>query len=138
MEALKSMAVNFFTNPAVVFFGAVTIIQIVPIKINPWTALLKWISKILIGDLKAELTELKTDFEITKANNMRWEILSFANGCRHNQKHTREEWFHVISQIKEYESYVEEKGIDNGVIEEDSKYLRSLYREISIKNDFLL
>lgn len=137
MGALKDAVVNLVTNPAVLIIGTVTLVQIVPIKINPWTALFKWISKMVNGDLQKELTELKADFEDTKADTMRWDILTFANGCRNKQKHTKEEWEHVITQIKKYETYVEEKGIDNGVIEEESKYLRELYHDILRDNDFL-
>lgn len=138
MEAIIEAALDLATNPIIVALGSITIVEIVPIKLKPWTALLRWMGRIMNGDLKKEVTELKQDFENTKANGMRWEILSFANGCRHKRKHTKEEWNHVITRIKEYETYVEEKGIDNGVIEEESKYLRELYHDISMKNDFLL
>lgn len=137
IEQLIEAVHDLVTNPIVVALGGITVVEFVPIKVNPWTALFKWIGNIMIGDLQKEVSVLKADFEITKANDMRWEILSFANGCRHKQRHTKEEWNHVITRIKEYESYVEEKGIDNGVIEEESKYLRELYHDISINNDFL-
>lgn len=137
MEAILTAAVELITSPSFMLFGAITLFEITPIKFNPWTALLRWIGKAICGDLQKEVSELKADFEITKANNMRWDILSFANGCRNKRKHTREEWQHVIAQIKEYETYVEEKEITNGVIEEDSKYLRELYHEICLDNDFL-
>ena len=42
-----------------------------------------------------------------------------------------------MSQLKEYEEYTEDKGISNGVIDEDAHYLRELYHERNLKNDFL-
>ena len=128
-------AVN--ANPEFILIGVVTVIEIVPIKINPWTAALKWIGDRVNGDLRKEVTELKREFELKNASDMRWDILNFANACRNGREHCREEWNHVIDQIKSYETYVEEKEIDNGVMEEATKYLRRLYHELIEKNGFL-
>ena len=67
---------------------------------------------------------------------MRWHILNYANSCRHGVEHSHDEWRHVINQISEYEAYTKKKGIHNGVVEEDTKFLRELYHERNIKNDF--
>lgn len=125
-------------NPYIIILGTVTLIQIAPIKIDPWTKLFRWIGDIVNGDLRRELGELKREFECEKANTARWNILHFANTCRHGKRHSKEEWNHVIDQIYNYDTYVEEKNIDNGVFEEDAKYLRELYQQISKDNDFLL
>ena len=135
---------DIFTTPSVIIFGAITLIEIAPIKINPWAALFKWIGNIINGDIrkqitemKDDLTELKKDFESKKAEDMRWEILNFANSCRRGVEHGKDAWRHAMSQLAEYESYTEKKGITNGVIEEDAHYLRELYQERNRKNDFL-
>lgn len=124
-------------NPWFTLFSAVTLIQIAPIKIDPWKWILKFVKKAIIGDLETDVKELKKDVEQEKLDNKRWNILDFANGCRNNRKHTKEEWNHCLSQLKEYEGYCEKNEIPNGVIEEDGKYLRDLYHERCIKNDFL-
>lgn len=124
-------------NPWFTLFSAVTLIQIAPIKIDPWKWVLKFIKKAIIGDLEQDVKELKKDVEQEKIDNKRWNILDFANSCKNNRKHTKEEWWHCLSQLKEYETFCKEKHIDNGVIEEDAKYLRELYHERCIKNDFL-
>lgn len=128
---------TFITNPTVLIIGAASLIEVAPIKFNPWSKLLKWIGDAINGDIRKDLAELKRDFEVTKANDMRWNILNFANSCRRGEVHGRDEWRHVMSQIAEYEDYTERKHINNGVIEEDSKYLRELYHERNMKNDFL-
>ena len=121
-----------------------TLVEIAPIRINPWGALLKYIGKVTNGELnekfdtlQGELEKFKREFEVKNANDLRWDILDFSNSCRNNRKHGREEWEHVVSQLKEYESYVEKHNIDNGVIEEETKYLREMYQERLSKNDFL-
>lgn len=128
---------DFATSPSVIIFGAITIFEIVPIKINPWSSLLRWIGKAINGDLREELMELKTDFEKKKAEDMRWEILNFANTCRRGTNHSKDEWRHVMDQLAEYEEYTKKKGITNGVIDEDAHFLRELYHERNLKNDFL-
>ena len=135
---------DIFTTPSVIIFGAITLIEIAPIKINPWATLFNWIGKMINGDIQTEikemkddLTELKKDFESKKAEDMRWEILNFANSCRRGVEHGNDAWRHTMSQLAEYESYTEKKHITNGVIEEDAHYLRELYQERNRKNDFL-
>lgn len=133
IETLK----DFVTNPGVILIGAITIFEIAPIKINPWKSLFKWIGNAVNGDMQKELSELKRDFEETKAQDKRWRILEFSRSCRNGVKHSREEWKHAISELAEYEQYTEDKHIVNGVMEEDAKFLRELYHERLAKNDFL-
>lgn len=128
---------EFITNPGVIIMGAITLFEVAPIKINPWKSLFKWIGNAIYGDMRKDLAELKRDFEETKAQDKRWRILEFTRSCRNGVRHSREEWKHAISELAEYEQYTEEKGITNGVIEEDSKFLRELYHERLAKNDFL-
>ena len=133
IEWLKDLA----TNPFVVLFGSATLIEWTPIKLNPWKWLFSWIGNAINGDIRKDLSELKRDFEETKAQDKRWRILDFSDSCRRGEKHTKEEWEHVISELKEYERYVLEKEIDNGVLDENAKYIRELYHERNVKNDFL-
>ena len=133
IESIKGL----ITNSEVIIIGVVTLIEIAPIKINPWQKLFKWMGNMINGELHKEFLEMKRDFEQTKANDMRWNILNFANSCRRGTEHGKDEWRHVVAQIAEYETYTEEKGIINGVIDEDSHYLRELYALHNQKNDFL-
>lgn len=128
---------EILTHPTFVIIGAFTLIEVVPIKINPWKWLFKWVGKCINGDLQKNLNELKRDFEETKAQDKRWRILEFSRSCRNGVQHSREEWKHAISELKEYEEYTKNKNIINGVMEEDAKFLRELYRERNKKNDFL-
>ncbi len=123
-------------HPEIVLIGALTLIEIAPIKINPWKKFFKWAGKMINGEISERLSDLQRDFEQTKAQDKRWHILSFANSCRNGKQHSREEWKHAISELREYEQYTAEKNIENGVIEEDAKYLRELYRVRNIRNDF--
>ena len=137
METVIEYVKGIVTYPPVLLIGAVTIVQITPIKLNPWEWLFSWIGEKVNGDIRKDLAELKRDFEQTKAQDKRWHILNFADSCRRDERHTKEEWEHAISELREYEEYTERKDITNGVIEETAKYLRELYHERISKNDFL-
>ena len=80
---------------------------------------------------------MKKDFEEKNAHDKRWSILDFANSCHNGRKHTKEEWEHVLNQLKYYEEYVEKHNIDNAVIEEETRFLRELYRELIAKSEFV-
>ena len=134
---------SIFESPTIILFGAITLIEVAPIKINPWRSLLKWVGKAINGDIQAQIAEIKTevkelkeDCELKNVDDMRWEILNFVNTCRRGTEHSKDEWRHVMTQLAKYEDYTERKGISNGVIEEDSRYLRELYHKHNTKNDF--
>ena len=137
MEALIKLAELMADNLTLTIGVVASIVEVAPIKINPWSRIFNWIAEAIVGDLKKEFFEFKKDSEAKTADRMRWDILSFANSCRRGQEHSKDEWWHCISQIKEYEEYTQKKDIINGVIEEDSEYLRELYHERNLKNDFL-
>ena len=141
---LNEIINTFTSNQCFWLIVVCTLVEVAPIKINPWGALLKYIGKVTNSELndkfdalQGDLKKFKREFEVKNACDLRWDILDFSNSCRNNRKHGREEWEHVISQLKEYETYVDKHNIDNGVIEEETKYLREMYQERLAKNDFL-
>ena len=123
--------------PYIVFFGSITLIEIVPIKINPWSSLFRWVGNVMLGDFKKEMMTFKQEQEDKNANDMRWAIINFANSCRRGELHSKDAWRHVLSQIKDYETFCEEKDINNGVVDADSEYLHELFKERCRKNDFI-
>ncbi len=90
-----------------------------------------------VGSIKAEVEEVKREFEVKNADDWRWDILDFFNSSINNRRHYKEEWEHVINQVKKYERYVEVHEIDNGVLEEASTWLRNEYHKHIMANDFL-
>ena len=129
IESLKTL----FSNPCFLLFGTITIFEIAPIKLHPW----KWLGNLIFGDIRREIAELRQQLTETKVGNWRWNVLDFANSCKNNRRHSLDEWKHTISQLAEYENYIERNEITNGVFEEDAKYLREQYQEHCKKNDFL-
>lgn len=133
MDFLLELLKNLLSNPCFMLFGTITLIEVVPVKINPW----KWLGNLVFGDIRKDIADLRSELTETKVQNWRWNVLDFANSCKNGRRHTIDEWKHAISQLAEYETYIERNEITNGVFEEDAKYLREEYQEHCKKNDFL-
>lgn len=115
-----------------------TIVQVTPIKLNPWSWIAKHLGRAINGEVLEKLKEMNEDLakekrerQEDKASNMRWFLLSFAESCRKGEIHDKEQWSYVMNKAREYEKYCRDHDITNGVIEEDVKYLRGLYGMLS-------
>ena len=120
------------------------IIQITPIKLNPWTAIGKWFSKIILqeSDKKIErlirsVDDIRTEIDTNEKDRIRWEVLDFANSCRNNVKHTHDEYRHIIALNDKYTKLLAKSKDINGVFDEEYKYISKLYADRLEKNDFL-
>lgn len=119
-------------------------IEITPIKWNPLSSAFKWIGKIITLETREELKQIKTDLNTQKSmieenekDRIRWEILEFANSCRNDQKHTKDEFQHIITLNDKYKKLLESTNDKNGVFEAEYKFIEELYAERQKKNDFL-
>lgn len=74
------------------------LIQIAPIKVNPWSAIAKVVGRALNG----EVVDLINQRE---ANSCRYRILRFDDEIRHGQKHTKEHFNQMLEDIDGYERY---------------------------------
>ena len=89
-----------------------TIIQVAPIKINPWSAIFGAIGRAINSDVLKELktTQKKLDDHIRTdderdADNHRKRILQFNNELLRDIPHTREDFIEILSEIDYYENY---------------------------------
>lgn len=120
------------------------IIQIAPIKLNPWSSLFKWIGSKINEDLNKKVDKLTEDVNDLSSqrkedekDRIRWEVLDFADSCRNGQKHTKDKFHHVIALNDKYQKLLQETNDKNGVFEADYEYIQTLYKERQEKNDFL-
>ena len=120
------------------------VVQITPIKINPWSALFKWIGRAITGDACSKIDSLvekvdKIDRDVmsNEKDRIRWEILDFANSCRNNRRHTRDEFQHIVELHDKYLGLLKKTGDKNGVFKVEYEYIEKIYAERLEKNDFL-
>lgn len=79
-------------------FILLSLIQISPIKIDPWTKILKLIGRSLN-------TEVMERLDLVDAENARYRIIRFADEIRCGQRHSEEHFNQIITDIDKYEAY---------------------------------
>jgi hypothetical protein len=108
-----------------------SLIQISPIRLNPWDRVFSWLGKKMNGQMQKQLDELRKQVSDLWINSHRQSILTFARECRDEIKHDSEEWAHILSLADEYEIYCQKNTVSNGVVKADTEYIRNLYQELS-------
>ena len=143
-----------------------TLIQIAPIKIDPWSKigsmikrLAKAVGSVFNGDVLDKVEELdekvgSLDTKVDKmgqrletvetsigeqnAINDRTKILRFGDELLHNEKHSKAHFDQILRDIKEYELYCQtHPRFENGVTGPTVERIKAVYAERLEKNDFL-
>ncbi len=125
--------------------AAMSLVQIAPIKINPWSWLLRRFGRAINADMARELDEIKTklDDHVTKdawrtADAHRAKILHFNNELLREIDHTEEEFVEVLAEIDAYEEFCRvhpEYPNNRAVLAIEN--IRENYKERLKKHDFL-
>jgi hypothetical protein len=105
-----------------------TLVQISPLKLNPWDRILAWIGQKLNGK---QLDALQKQVTTMWVGDHRQRILTFARECRAGFDHSSDEWSNVLVIADEYEVYCEKNHVANGIVKADTMFIRSLYQELS-------
>ena len=127
-EILSKLNAGYVTAGVVVLLS---LIQISPLKLNPWDTILGWMGKKLNGGMVKRLQEVEKQIRDMWINTHRQSILTFARECRADMHHDAEEWNHILSIADEYEVYCQKNTVSNGVVKADTEYIRGLYQELS-------
>lgn len=99
-------------NVGFALIGAVTLIQIAPIKVNPWSWFGKTVRKFLIGDIDDKLDKLAG--KLDKLENIvdegdavlaRTHILRFNDELYNNIRHSKEYFDQQLDDIDRYNKY---------------------------------
>lgn len=92
-----------------------TLVEIAPIKINPWSAIAKAIGRAINSEIMNELKAVKADLadhvrkdDERSADEYRSRILRFNNELLRDIPHTKEEFIDVLADIDQYERYCRE------------------------------
>lgn len=129
-----------------------SLVEISPIKLNPWSRLAKWLGRAINADVIKELETVKATQAETKerleahivandkreADNCRARILRFNNELIREIPHTKEEFVEILKDIDEYERYCREhKDYANGRAVHAIANIGRVYDERLEKHDFL-
>lgn len=132
MEFWNKLTVGGLAGWAVMLlFILMSLIQIAPVKLNPWDKIFAWFGRKMNGETQKQLQALQKQVSDLWINSHRQSILTFARECRADIDHDAEEWNHILSIADEYEVYCQKNVVSNGVVKADTEYVRGLYQQLS-------
>lgn len=129
-----------------------SIVEIAPIKINPWSAFARWLGRAINADVIKGMDEVKADQKKTQerleshictdekreADHCRARILRFNNELLREIPHTKEEFIDVLKDIDDYEKYCRDHAdYANGRAVHAIANIGRVYDERLQKHDFL-
>lgn len=138
------------------FWGVVILllsigVEFTPIKVNPWSAIFGWVGSKFnkklfdrldeidgkVDSLSSELSNHISESNAKEVKDTRRDILDFCNSCMNGRKHTKEQFEFVIKQCDDYETYILEHKMKNGVVDAAIKEIRRLNQKCIEENSYL-
>lgn len=125
-----------------------TLVQISPIKINPWSAIGRAFNKDVLTELDAVKAAQKETREVLdehirvdderNADEHRLRILRFNNELLRDIPHTQEDFIEILAEIDFYEDFCEDHPkYENNRAVLAIKHIKKVYDERLDKHDFL-
>lgn len=122
-----------------------TLIQIAPIKINPWTWLGRMVGRAINGEVLDKVNSLSEDVRALKdedaeqwASLSRSHILRFGDELLHGVPHSKEHFDQILLDISKYEGYCEEHpNYKNNIANATIKQIKNTYQKCLEDNKFL-
>lgn len=121
------------------------IIQVSPIRLNPWSWIAKKIGRAVNGEMIDKVSKLEKDFSEMRdslgerdAKNARTKILRFGDELRRGLRHSKDSFDDILVAITEYESYCNKhEEFKNKITERTTKYIVEIYDRCMQENSFL-
>lgn len=96
--SLNELILEAIVGGGGVLLALLTIVQLAPIKVNPWSRIARSLGRAMNVELMDKLNE-------NEATDARYRILRFDDEIRHHVKHTEEHFNQILGDIDEYERY---------------------------------
>lgn len=118
-----------------------SLVEISPIKINPWSWLGNTLNKGILKKLEKvenDVAEVKKEIGESSAVASRYRILRFDDEILHEMKHTKEHFDQILLDIDVYEKFCEQHpDFKNNLAVMAIKHIKSVYEKCSRENSFL-
>lgn len=116
IQIISEMTTGQIAGGTALLLGAIaTLIQVSPIKIDPWSWLARKVGRAINGEvlekveqLENRVNNLKDTVEERAAKDARTRILRFGDECLHGDRHSKEHFDQILRDITEYETYCDE------------------------------
>lgn len=127
------------------FLLLMTIIQITPIKINPWSWIAKRLGRAINGEVLEKVNKIDETVKEFKdedaeqwASLSRTHILRFGDELLHGVAHSKEHFDQILVDISKYESYCKEHpDYLNNIANATIKQIKNTYQKCLEDNSFL-
>lgn len=130
---------------AVCIVALSAIIQISPIKLNPWSWLARHIGRAInkeviekVDGLEKDVNNLRADMHEQSARDARARILRFGDEILHGTKHSQEHFDEILACITDYTKYCDEHPeFKNHVTVITTQHILDVYDKCRRENSFL-
>lgn len=114
-----------------VLLVVLTLVQISPVKVNPWSALAAVIGRALNKDVVDLINK-------SNAESARYRIIRFNDEIKHDVKHTEEHFSQIIEDIDTYERYCRDhRDFPNGKAVHSVSNIQKVYDKCCDEKSFL-
>jgi hypothetical protein len=122
-----------------------TIVQITPIKFNPWSFLSRKIGRAINGEvidkvdrLSKDVSDLRDECSERDATLSRTHILRFGDEILHGVPHSKEHYEQILLDVDAYEEYCEtHQDYKNNVAVATIKHIKRMYQKHMEEDSFL-
>lgn len=143
---------SFFSdNSGIISAGVLVIMSLVeisPIKINPWSWLAGLLNKPIIErmdkqdeqtkELREEITQIRKEVNENSATSARYRILRFDDELLHEIKHTKEHFDQILVDIDIYEKFcARNPDFRNNLANMAIAHVKNVYQNCKDNNNFL-
>lgn len=146
IELLEAVgAKDFIANGSLLLFIVISLLQISPVKINPWSWIAKQVGRAInsevihkVGNLENELVKLRNDVEGESVVTCRARILRFGDELLHDVHHSKDLFDQTLRDIDKYEQYCEKhKDFKNSITTMTIQRIKEVYNELLTNGGFL-
>ena len=141
LETIKQIALGGGSTLLILM----TLIQIAPIKINPWSWIARCIGRAINKEVLEKVDDLSTEFEDHKRNSeerhatlCRSHILRFGDEVLHGVPHSKEGYDNILLDIDSYEEYCDKHpDYKNNVAVATIRHIKNMYQKHLEEDSFL-
>lgn len=146
MAGILAMSISELSGRiALIVAGLSVIVQISPIKLNPWSWLAKKIGKAINGEVLTKMDEITDDLKRVheemdekNAKDARTKILRFSDELLHNTMHSKDHFDEILLSITEYTQYCNEHPeFKNHMTDSSTKMILKTYEKCMEEHSFL-
>lgn len=133
IQDILSITGTTLSNNWLLIVIVLSLVQIAPVKLNPWSWVGKWIGKIIgVKDLSEKVDKIEYKVDQNEAITSRVRILRFGDEIREGTKlHSKESFDQVLDDITRYDAYCKQHPeFENAKTVLTTKVIKETYKKL--------